>query len=316
MFLEFYDSLCFELVSENNRQLKYLCTEFPVYVKKTQSDVVFKVELNNNIKIPNGTFIDNKKLCVGDSSIYRSRDSFLIDNKYCLSLEENIPLLKIPSNIITQRYMLLRLIYPFIRYYLLKKDALLLKASCTSHNDLSTMYVGWSGAGKTTAILNDLLSGRKYISDTMSIISTSGLVIPLCNKLHVFWRNRNTLLNFTNTFEGDKKRVLHSLYFKQLLYLLTLKKKNLSTIVNIPNRRIETKKTQLSRIQILNGCNFLDHSNYQNNQLVNIIYSINHSECSEFNKLLDVLLFIGVDIFADYWETFKNKIKELIDNIY
>lgn len=316
MFLEFYESLCFELVSEDERDTKYLGTEFPVHGETTASDVSFRVELVKHFDEPHGTFIDNKKLCLYDSTLCRTRDSSLFNNQFCLNLESEIPLLKIPSNIISQRYMLLRMIYPLIRYFLLRKNALLVKASCTSYDKLSTMYIGWSGAGKTTSVLNDLRAGRKYISDTMSIITTCGTVMPLGNRLHVFWRNRNALLKFIGTLENGRAKVLGSLSLKQLLRLSTLNKKNLSTIVNIPKNKTETDKTQLSKIIVLNGNNSAEHRNYTKDHLVNILYSINHSECLEFNRLLDVLLFLGFDVFADYWETYRNKIGQLVDNIY
>jgi hypothetical protein len=316
VFLEFYESLCFELVSDDKRDAGYLCTEFPVHGETTTSDVSFRVKLVKRFDEQRGTFIDNRKLCLYNSTLYRTRDSCLFKNQFCLNLESEIPLLRIPGNIISQRYMLLRMIYPLIRYFLLRKNALLVKASCTSCDKLSTIYIGWSGAGKTTSVLNDLRAGRKYISDTMSIITTRGTVMPLGNRLHVFWRNRNALLKFIGTLENGRAKVLGSLFLKQLLRLSTLKRKNLSTIVDIPKNKTETDKTQLSKIIVLNGNNYIEHTNYAKDHLANIIYSINHHDCSEFNGLLDVLSFLGFDVFADYWETYRNKIGQLVDNIY
>lgn len=317
MFFEIFDNICFEATSPDSGKLQYLCSEFPRNTQKTISDIAFQVELSNNIDLDKSNYtLDNGRYHVSNKMVFRCRDSIFLDNRFCFDFNRSTPVLKIPHNIISQRYMLLRLIYPLIRFSLLKKNALLLKASCTSSDGDSTLYAGFSGAGKTMSVLKDLANGSKYVSDTMSVVTADRTVIPLNNCLHVFWRNRKLLQNTPDTLNINRTKVIKSLYLRQILCLLTLKKKALSTIVNIPDNRLERNKTRLSKIVILDDSNSSSQQSYFSSQLVNILYSINHAECLEFNRLLDVFSYIGINDFDNYWPDFRTMLTVLVNNFY
>jgi hypothetical protein len=105
------------------------------------------------------------------------------------------------------------------------------------------------------------------------------------------------------------------MYLKQLLHTLTLRQKSLSTIIRIPDEHIEKNKTLLSKIFILNPSGKIFQSDDTYSRLFDILYSINHYECSEFNKLLDILTYIGVDIFDHCWHRFGAKLRKMIHSV-
>ncbi len=317
MFVNYGENLTFQIISQTEKDLAYLNSELPVSKEFCSSAPAFFVELGSYFEPErkNSFYLDNGHYRIDCKTLFHARSSLLIDDRYCIDFNGETLKLKIPRNKLSQRYLLLRIIYPLMRFYLLKKDILLLKASCTASNCSSTLYVGWSGAGKTTSVLNDLAVRKKYVSDTMSIITIDKGVKPVNNDIHVFWRNRKALNETIRRINLNKSEIQRSMYLKQLLHILTLKQKSLSTILNIPEEYIEKNETVLSKIFVVGPGGNIPHDNYTASELFNILYSINHYECNEFNRLLDILSYIGINVFENYWLDFSTKLRKLINSL-
>lgn len=316
MYFFLFDNFCFEVSSNKQKDFDYLKKEFPKFKKETNVNAVFTVKLSSKLPhLANYESVDNDQYLINDNSIYRPRDMIIVNNSYFINLFEGKIELTIPKGILSQRYHLLRMIYPLLRFYAAKKQVILIKGSCTSFNGHAHLCIGLSGTGKTTFVLNNLKSGHKYISDTHSIISHSGIVHPLNNCLHIFARNYK-YLKFSipkyNSYSSETWDIL----FRYLLFKIT--KKSLSKIITLPDTSIENKATELCDITILGYPNSSLLKRDKKKILANSILSINHSECFEFNRLLDIMQFIGMNKYQNYWKILEknyNMFAEKYNNV-
>lgn len=306
MFFYFYDQLCFEVIARKPKDLDYLRREFPDHRETAAlSSVCFRVEFSETLTPPaTARPLGNGKYHIQGSRIFRQNLMRVAPTGYCLDFtgeKVSVHFLKHPFS---QRLLLLRILYPLMRPFLLQKNALLLKGSCTADGDRAFFYTGTSGSGKTNSVLSDLAAGRRYVSDTLSIIDLEGKVFPLHNALHVFQRNEATLKKALPCLGENPGKILTALGFRKILRAITFQKYELSLLINIPDHRLANGKKLLAETVLLSPSS----GGTTPPEPLQFFFDINHAECSEFNPLLEALREAGITAFSSYWSDFKEKL--------
>lgn len=306
MFFYFYDQLCFEVMARKRKDLDYLRLEFPDHRETAElSSVCFRVEFSDRLRAPStARSVGNGKYRVRGSRVFRQSLMKVVPTGYSLDFGGEKISVFFPKHLFSQRLLLLRLLYPLMRPFLLQKNALLLKGSCTADGDRAFFYTGDSGSGKTNAVLSDLAAGRQYVSDTLSIIDLEGRVFPLHNALHVFQRNKALLKKALPRLGEGAGKVLAALWLRKALRAMTFKKYELSLLVKIPPACLANGKKNLAEMALLSSSSgWKTHPDP-----LRFLFGVNEAECSEFNPLLEALREAGIMTFAGYWPDFREKL--------
>jgi len=291
----------------NSLCLSYFNKEFSL--GKPSDDIDLCVNLVECVVKPtssNEFRLDNNRFSISQSYIYSSGTGLIIDNAFIIQKIDGAFVVTIKRSLFSLRLLLLRVVYPILRYILYDKGFLLVKASSMCINDKAVLYMGLSGSGKTEFVLKSLQHQSFYISDTMSLMGNDGLVFPLNNGLHVFWRNFKSISSIKNKVNFPHL-TLFSVFFKRIISLIFFGKLNLSTIVNLSDKYMYSGESlKLEKI-------YIDNLSVTSNKiLTKKIFLINYSESFFFNHVLTCSLYADNNFFTDYWAKFDSSLSNVL----
>jgi hypothetical protein len=302
-----FDFLRISLVNPSYFCKSYFDSEFTKY--SSSSSVDLEIRFVDKVWPPlsdNFIWLDNKSICASNNFIFSNKSSFFIDDSFLIQKYDSRYVVSIRNSFLSSRLLLLRVIYPILRYILFKKDFLLLKGSSVLVEKNVDLYCGWSGSGKTEFVLNSLKNGAFYISDTLTLINASGFVCPVNNALHVFWRNFMSTISLRCSLKNYWRTVFFMI-IKKIFSLMLFGRYQLSTLLNLKESKIFNDNPTPVRFIYIDGV-VLSNSN----DIYTKLLSINRSETLFFDRIIHASNYASNDFFVDYWPMFEDLLQKFL----